>query len=152
MTEITIAERAPQPTAGIRETVPMDQLPEFFGRAFHATMEAMRAQGVAPAGPPFGKYHGVPGATADVEAGVPVAGAFETAGDVVARELPGGMIASALHVGPYDTLGDTYDAIRRHIVDEGRMPGGIMWECYVSDPEEEPDPATWRTDVCWLVV
>ena len=29
----------------------------------------------------------------------------------------------------------------------GVQPLGPMWEIYWSDPEAEPDPATWRTEI-----
>lgn len=60
MTEITITEHDEQPTAGVREKVPLSELTGFFSRAFRDTMTALQAQGVHPAGPPFGKYYGTP--------------------------------------------------------------------------------------------
>lgn len=151
MTDIHITERDEQPTAGIRESVPMAEMTDFFSRAFHDTMAAMQAQGVQPAGPPFGKYYGMPGATVDVEAGFPVLSAIAPTGDVVPGTLPGGRVVEAIHVGPYDTLKDTYAELERHVADAGLTPGAVMWESYLSDPEAEPDPATWRTQICWPV-
>ena len=61
-----------QPTAVVRERVPMANLTEFFGRAFGAVMAAAQAQHASPTGPPFALYHGMPTDTVDVEAGFPV--------------------------------------------------------------------------------
>jgi effector-binding domain-containing protein len=36
-------------------------------------------------------------------------------------------------------------------VAQGRRPASTMWEVYLTDPEEEPDPARWRTEVYWPV-
>ncbi|GLI28367.1 DNA gyrase inhibitor [Agromyces rhizosphaerae] len=151
MADISIGDRAAQPTASIRETVPMPELSEFFARAYPAIMRAVGEQGVQPAGAPFAIYHGMPGATADVEAGIPVAGAFTDTGKVGAGELPAGTVASTMHVGPYETLGTTWDELGRAVAERGLVPSDTMWECYLSDPEEEPDPAAWRTEVCWLL-
>lgn len=151
MTDIRITERDEQPTAGIRETVPMAELTEFFSRGFHDTMAAIQAQGVQPAGPPFGKYYGTPAATVDVEAGFPVTSAIAPTGDVLPGTLPGGRVVEAIHVGPYDTLKETYAELERHVAQAGLTPGAVMWESYLSDPEAEPDPATWRTQICWPV-
>jgi AraC family transcriptional regulator len=52
--EIKSMQLVEQPTAVMRETVPMNALPEFFGRAFGAVMAAVQNQGVQVAGPPFG--------------------------------------------------------------------------------------------------
>ena len=63
MTEIRIREHAEQPTAVLREQVPMSELPEFFQRAFGAVMAAVQAQGTSVSGPPFGMYPGMPAET-----------------------------------------------------------------------------------------
>ena len=61
--QIQLADRPEVRTAGIRRTVPMTQLTDFFSHAFTETMRVISAQGAHPAGPPFGKYYGMPGAT-----------------------------------------------------------------------------------------
>jgi hypothetical protein len=33
----------------------------------------------------------------------------------------------------------------------GLTRGPVMWESYLSDPQSQPDPADWRTRICWLV-
>lgn len=142
---------AEQPVAVVREVVPMDALTGFFGRAFGAVMAAVQMQGASPAGPPFALYHGMPGETVDVEAGFPVAGHFQGTGEVASGALPETDAFEAVHTGPYDTLGTTYDAIRERMQAAGAAPADIMWEYYLSDPEKQPDPATWQTRVVWPV-
>lgn len=151
MTEIQITERAEQPTAGIRETVPMAELTEFFGRAFTQTMAALEAQGAHPAGPPFGKYYGTPTSVIDVEAGFPVSAAISPAGEVRPGTLPAGRAVEAIHIGPYDTMTSTYAEVERFIAEAGLVAEPVMWESYLSGPEEQPDPATWQTVICWPV-
>jgi len=63
--------------------------------------------------------------------------------------LPAGRAAEAMHVGPYDTLSQTYDEVMRWVQEHGMHPGTDMWEYYLSDPSTEPDPASWRTRVLW---
>lgn len=140
-----------QPVAVVRERVPMDALASFFGRAFGAVMAAVQMQGASPAGPPFALYHGMPGETVDVEAGFPVAGNFHGTGEVASSTLPDTDAFEAIHTGPYDTLGTTYDAIRKSIEADGASPADSMWEYYLTDPEQQPDPATWQTRVVWPV-
>lgn len=151
MNGIRIIEHDEQLTAGVRETVPMDQLTAFFSRAFAETMAVVTAQGTRPVGPPFGKYHGEPGATVDVEAGFPVASPITATGHVTPGVLPGGRVVEATHVGPYDTMERTYAEVERFITAARLTPCDIMWESYLSDPHDEPDPATWRTEIFWPV-
>ena len=129
----------------------MTGLTEFFGRAFAETLAALTAQGVSPTGPPFGKYYGAPTDVVDVEAGFPVASPITPTGEVVSGVLPGGKVVEAIHVGPYDTMHTTYEELERFAADSGVKPGDVMWESYLSDPATEPDPATWRTQICWPV-
>lgn len=152
MTEIQIIERDEQPTAAVRERVPISELPAFFARAYHRTMTALQAQGVHPTGPPFAKYHGAPtDGAADVEAGFPVSAPVTPEDGVVAGALPGGKVVEAVHVGPYDTMEKTYHEMMKWIGERKLTPGDVMWETYLSDPQSEPDPATWRTQIFWPV-
>jgi effector-binding domain-containing protein len=56
-----------------------------------------------------------------------------------------------MHVGPYDTLHETYSAMQAWIVSQERRPSSFMWEVYLTDPEQEPDPARWQTEIYWPV-
>jgi effector-binding domain-containing protein len=151
MTEIKIIQRDEQPTAAVRERVPVSELPQFFDRVYHQTMAALQAQGLHPTGPPFAKYYGVPTDSADVEAGFPASGPVTATDGVVAGTLPGGSVVEAMHVGPYDTMEKTYHEMVAWIAQKGLTPSDVMWETYLSDPQQEPDPATWRTQIFWPV-
>jgi len=151
MNQIHTVEAAEQHTAVVHARVPMDELTRFFDRAFAATAAALHDQGLAPAGPPFGLYRGMPGATVDVEAGFPVATRIEPSGDVEAGTLPAGRTVEAMHVGPYDAMVDTYAQVEHWMDDEGLRPGSLVWESYLTDPEQDPDPASWRTLIHWPV-
>ncbi|GGM95017.1 hypothetical protein GCM10009721_21630 [Terrabacter tumescens] len=151
MNEIRTVETTEQPTAVLRATVAMDELPAFFARAFTAAAAAVAKQGRDVAGPPFGLYRSMPSTTVDVEAGFPVTAPLEPDGEVVPGTLPGGRAVEAVHVGPYDTMGETYGQVEQWMVGQRLVPGYLVWESYLSDPEREPDPATWRTVIHWSV-
>ncbi|WP_341926629.1 GyrI-like domain-containing protein [Nocardioides psychrotolerans] len=151
MTDICVVDVVEQPTAGVRASVPMSELTEFFGRAFQETMTVLESQGVTPVGPPFGRYYGAPGAVIDVEAGFPVATAVVAADTVVPGCLPEGKAVEAIHVGAYDTLESTYAEMESSGADRGISLGATMWETYLSNPEDEPEPATWRTRITWPI-
>jgi len=140
-----------QPVAVVRERVAMDSLTSFFDRAFGAVMAAVQMQGAAPAGPPFALYHGTPAETVDVEAGFPIAGNFQGTGEVSSGVLPDTDAFEAVHTGPYDTLGTTYDAIKERMEADGAAPADTMWEYYLTDPQKQPDPGTWQTRVVWPI-
>ena len=150
MADIQVTQHDEQPTAGVREQVPIGDLTDFFSRAFHDTMAYLQSEGLNPVGPPFGKYYGTPGETVDVEAGFPVDVTITPAGNVIPGSLPAGKVAEILHVGSYDTMHRSYSELERYFADAGLEPRSIMWESYLSDPATEPDPNAWRTRICWL--
>ena len=148
--DVKIVELQEQPTAVIREQVAMSTLPEFFGRAFAEVSAAMEAQSVQPTGPPFALYRGMPTETVDVEAGFPVSRTIAAANGVRAGIMPACRAVQAMHVGSYDTLGTTYEAVKQRMHEEGLTASDDMWEYYLSD--QSADPATWRTLVVWPVL
>jgi AraC family transcriptional regulator len=89
----------------------------------------------------------MPAPEIEYEAGVTLAApAQATVGRAVPSELPGGTVAVAWHVGPYDRLGDTYRALETWIAEQGRAISGPMWEVYWTDPDSAP-PEEWRTEI-----
>jgi len=87
-----------------------------------------------------GKWH--------VEFGVQVRHAFERTGEVFASATPAGNIATATHVGPYERLGDTHEAIQRWCTANRHGLAGIEWEIY---GDWNDDPAKLETKVCYLL-
>jgi effector-binding domain-containing protein len=152
MTEFTILDLPEQHTVGIRRTVRMDALVEFFDSVYGQVFAAMQEAGVAPTGAPFARYRGEIGETADIEGGFPVAEPFPASGELVAGSLPAGRAVEAVHVGPYDTLVATYAELEGWLADQGLRAGSELWEVYDSGPASDPDPATWRTRLVQPVV
>lgn len=151
MSDFSLVERAPQPTAVVRATIPVSEIPSFLGHAYETVLRVLASQGIAPSGEPFTYYPAAPTATVELEAGFPVAAAPHPEGEVVTGELPGGMVATGTHVGPYDKMADTYNLLMAWIAEQGFAPAEGMWEIYQTDPQREPDPTKWRTQIFWPV-
>lgn len=147
MTAFEIQERVPRPAISVRLRTPVEAIPGALAEALPEAWHAAEALGLAPDGPPFTRYFTVPTDTVEYEAGVTVpAMAPAGSGRAVPTELPGGLVAVAWHIGPYDTLGDTYDALMGWIAEQGRTVAGPMWEVYWTDPGTAP-AEEWRTEV-----
>ena len=138
----------PHTVALVRETVAMDQLQEFFPRAFEATARTAGEQGVRLAGPPLGVYFGMPSATVDVGAGFPTDGPVTPDADVQPVTLPGGRAAQVVHEGSYDSMIDTYGRLMAWLGEEGLTPGPVMWEIYLTEPDDAAPEAT-QTRIVW---
>lgn len=146
-----IVDLEPQTAIAVRGDVAVDELPQFFERAFSTAAAAADASGVEIVGPPFGFYPSMPSETVVVEAGFPVSAAVEAVGDAHPFELPGGRAVVAVHVGPFETMKTTYAELMTWMAAQHLRPASGMWESYLSDPETEPDPATWRTRIVWPI-
>ncbi len=151
MANFEIVTRAEQPTAVLREVVPVKELPQFFGRAYGEVFGAMQAQSLTPTEAPFALYRGIPCETVDVEAGFVAQHPLAPTGAVRSSTLPGGRCVHGVHLGPYDRMEKTYDELRKWTLAQHLTLGETMWEVYLSDPRLEPDPEKWRTEFFWPV-
>jgi len=158
-TEPEITQRAAQPYAGIRARIMMaaigsvaDRIPEIFGW--------LGRRGIAPAGPPFFRYHVVNmEGQLEVEAGVPVASAVQDDGAIRAGTLPAGRFAVMTHTGAPDTLvaatAELLDWAEGHGLawDVTRTEAGVKWGCrvefYLTNPAEQPDASRWQTQLAF---
>lgn len=147
MTMTEIVELAEQPTAVVHQRLATSSLQAFFGRVFTEVAAELTRQGRAPAGPPFALFRGRPTDVVDVEAGFPVAAPIHADGEVTPSRLPGGGAVQTMHLGPYDRLATTYQVAREAITAAGHEPADLMWETYLSGPDE--DPQLTQTLVTW---
>jgi effector-binding domain-containing protein len=137
----------PRTLLGVHEVVKMADLTDYFGRAFGAASAELQRQGVTPAGAPLALYHGMPTDTVDVTAGFPVAGPVRAGDGTTVTPLPVGPAVATVYVGPYDGMTRTYDEIAAWLQAEKLTPRPDMWEEYLTDPDTNPDPATWQTRI-----
>jgi effector-binding domain-containing protein len=135
-----------QPTAAVWASLPADQIGQWLPGVYQEVMTYLAAEGITPAGPPFARLT-FTGGTVDVEAGFPVPVPVSGRGRVVPSTLPGGSVAATTYYGPYEELGIAHDAITDWLKEHGYEADGSPWEVYYTDPQAEPDPARWRTDV-----
>ena len=136
-----------QPTAVIHLTIPRAEIQDLMGPAIGEVMAAVAAQGMAPAGPVFSHHLRMDPAVFDFEVGVPVRVPISAMGRVTPGQLPAATVARVVYRGPYDGLGPAWAEFSAWLADEGHAPAPDLWESYVSGPEWNADPATWRTEL-----
>ena len=126
----TMSER---PAAVVAGTVSEGKVGSFIGKAFTSVMQALSEQHQFPVGEPFACYH-VNGNTFEIHAGFPVTSPVTASGNVEPFMLPGGNVATTLHVGPYDKVADAYNAIMAWLPTQNLQPAGDPWEVYLDEP------------------
>jgi len=159
-TEPKLEHRDVQPYAAIRKQVTMREigtvLPPLIGEVFGF----LQRQGVAPAGAPFFRFLIVDmERQLDMEVGWPVASAVSGDGRISAGVLPAGRYAVLVHTGHPDELIDVTAALLAwgeangivwQMSDDGKTWAARL-ESYLTNPAEEPDMNTWRTELAFLV-
>lgn len=159
--EASLVERAELHYAGIPVEAPLSEwgrvnalIPEVYGW--------LAARGAAPLGGPIYRYRRVGDAARpfSLEVAVPVAEPLAGDGRIEAGSLPAGEYAVAVHRGHPDGLARSLAALRDWVAAEGREPAlegdaGELWagryEWYLTDPEQEPDPGRWTTEIGFLL-
>jgi len=149
MYEIQERTLAEQPTMVVRGKIKLEDIPAFLGRVYSTVERQARESGAHVIAAPFARYRSLDPAYREfeIEAGLPVLVAVAGHGEVEASSLPGGPAAVTVHVGPYERLEPAYEAITTWLQEHDAHPEGPAWEVYHTDPDEQPDPATWHTEV-----
>ncbi len=136
-----------QETAVECATVRVADIGPWLAKAFNEVASYLGRKGAGPAGMPFARYHHTSDDRFEVEAGFPASTPTNGEGEIEPSELPGGLAAVTVHVGPYDAMEPAYAALRTWVHAHGGEPVGDAWEVYFSDPDTDPDPSTWRTEI-----
>jgi effector-binding domain-containing protein len=84
----------------------------------------------------------------NLEVGVEVFQTFDGNERVSRSETPTGTVATTVHMGPYNRLGEAHEAIHRWCSENGHDLVGPSWEVY---GHWDDDPAKVRTDVFYLL-
>jgi effector-binding domain-containing protein len=151
--EVHLRETQPQPAASIHGQVAWAEIGSFFSSALTEICELVAEQAVRYAGPPLTIYHCADSkeAEVDLEVALPVAEPIEPAGRVEAIVVPGGLVATTMHCGPYAEVGPAYRALAEWIQEHGHEHAGPPREVYLTDPSEVKDPGAYRTEVVWPI-
>lgn len=144
--EIESRQLPEQPTAVVRASLPVTGVADWLPQAYQAVVGYLQRSGSGMSGPPIARYT-IHDDVMDLEAGFPVPRPIAGEGEVVPSVLPAGPAAVTTHYGRYEDLTAAYGAVVRWLSEHGRSVRGAHWEVYYTDPQREPDPARWRTDV-----
>lgn len=143
--EILTANLPASEAVGIRTSIPMAELQDFFNLAFLELSEVIRAGGAIPVGPPFVRYYSVTPRAVDLEAVMTCNKVVSVSGRVKPIHLDASQAAIVRHVGRYDKMKPAYDAITQWMANNGKRAIEAPREVYVTTIAEVPDPSEWVT-------
>lgn len=153
MSEPAILELQSAPFAFIQLQSSLADMPQVIGQGFGTLSMLFSKAGAAMAGNPMAHYLDFDAQSVTFELGFPVLESdtdkLLAAGLSIGR-TPGGRNMTAVHIGPYDTVSDTYELMGAAMKAQGVAGSKDMWESYASPPETPP--AEIRTEVIWPLV
>lgn len=139
MSSVCTFEVLPQhQTAHISERTHVKDLPVVLGRCYAQIATVVEMQGLRITGAPYTLYLNMDMQDLELEIGFPVDGVLTDAGEVRAGEIPSGRYASCVHIGPYSSVTQAYEALAGWVEVQGVRPSGVSYEFYLNDPEETP--------------
>lgn len=145
---VQVTERPATTIVSRRAMVELAGIGQLIAGALGEVYSHLGRQRVAPAGPPFVIYHGMPdNGPFEVEVCAPVPVAVEPPPGWQLGELPAGPVAGVTHVGPYDTVGQAYDALWAWLPAHGLEAAGPPRETYLSPPSTPPSQIRTAVEV-----
>lgn len=145
-----VVDRPAQAALVVRTRAAVDQLPQVLGPAWGHVLAHAKSVGAHPSGPPFVAYHNADMRNLQIDVGFAFDRPLEGGGDVHSSEIPAGLAAETVHVGPYDRLRAAYAALEAWMKATGHAPAGPAYEYYLNDPQETP-PDELRTRIVMAV-
>ena len=150
--EMTLKEVPAQRIASIRDVVANYPAQ---GALWHELAAFMNQHQIKATGPCFTLDYEEEYKESDVELEVcePIDADVQGNERVSVRELPGGLMASTVHVGPYDTLSDAYSIFIPMVIQNGYRFVGPGREIYVRNAADHGiEPADYVTELQFSVM
>jgi DNA-binding transcriptional MerR regulator len=143
--EVLLKKVEPLQIASVRDTIPTYAEQGSLWRELDGYLAMQR---VRPNGPCFSMYHDEEYKESDVDAEAcePIAGPLKETKRVKVRTLPACEVASAVHHGPYTTLGKAVEEVIRWTESNGFRIAGPEREIYIvpgrNGSQDDPDTVT----------
>jgi effector-binding domain-containing protein len=143
----TILHIREQLAAVIHLTIRWDEIEHIMEPGLHELIAAVSAQGIGPTGPWSNHHLRMRPDVADIEICVPVSMPVVPVGRVEGRNRPARTIVRTVYHGAYQGLGLAWRDFNAWISARRYQAAPDFQECYVIGPDENPDPAAWRTEL-----
>ncbi len=112
------------------------EIADAMGSAFGEVFGFVQEKGITPRSMPMSIYLGMDPKILRFRGAVAVSpeDAAKATGAIKSDTLPGGTTMTGVHVGNYDTMNVTHQAMWAHMETEGIKGTMPVWEVYVDDP------------------
>jgi len=152
MGDITEKEVKAQHAVAIKATVMMEEMNRKMSELFQKIGATTGKYKMETAGSPMSIWHTWnPDGESVMECAIPVKKPGKLLGEVKMIKTYEGKVVSAIHYGPYETSGQTWEALDKKINEMGYAVNGSPWEVYLKGHESTTDPAEYVTEIYYPV-
>ena len=140
MSQYSIVTVEPQHTVVVKSTVALADLPDAERSARAKIADALPKLEIGRVGDSFTLCRMPKNGTMYLEAGLIVAQAFDSDGDVVHSHLPGGRAVKHVLIGPFDQLPQAWPTLFAWCASQGQKLEGTFWQVYgptATDPARQ---------------
>lgn len=145
----SIVHTEPQHYAALHVTCAQNEMGKIMGPGIGEVVAALKAQNVHPNGAWFTHHFRRPTETFDFEICFPVDAPIEPHGRVTPGIWPAMAVARTVYYGNYSGLPHAWPELDSWMKAEGHSQGTDFWERYLVNPNDNPDPTAWRTELNW---
>lgn len=136
-----------QPVAALHINIPRSEMRHVMGPAIQEAMAAAQAQGVGPIGPWFAHHRKITAERFDFDICVPVSASVAPVGRVRPWTRPASDVVRTVYQGPYEGLGDAWQAFDDWIAANDVQAASDVYERYLVGPQSTTDATHYRTEL-----
>lgn len=129
----------------------MEEVGEAMGPAFGAIMQVVGTNGAQVIGSPFSIWYEWENEIMEFDNAIPINKKIKGTDDVLPIKTYGGKVAYVSHMGEYSTTNYSWGILETYLKENNLEMNGAPYEVYITDPQTEPDPSKWITELYWPI-
>ncbi len=149
--EISVKDVQSMYAMTFRTKCTMEEIADVMGPAFGEIMQVITTNGGQVAGAPFAIWYEWENEIMEFDNAIPVDKKMKGTDRVLPIKTYQGKTAFVSHMGEYSSTYYSWGALENYIKENGLETNGSPYEVYITDPETEPDPTKWVTELYWPI-
>jgi len=129
----------------------MEDLGKAMGTAFGKLMTYIGKNKMQMVGPPRAIWYSWEDETFEFDNVIPVAKSIKGEGDIKGIKTYAGRAMHVTHKGDYESTQYSWAVLENYMKEKNLETNGDPYEIYITDPQTEPDPTKWITELYWPV-
>ena len=149
--QIEISELSPFNFLSIREKVSPEEISAKMGEMYGKIMSIIQKNNLETTGMPYSVYYEMDETQIDVECGIPVTEVIEINEPFKSGTQNALNYAMLQYFGNYNQLENGHAQLQEWIKTHKFRLNGSPIEVYVTDPQDEPSPEKWQTNIYYPI-